>query len=224
MNIKLTDQRGQTRGGLQWGEGVTHRIGGRAGKRPLCTDRCIHYYEGLGLALLHNPIGANFFRPRAWVCQPRGERRHEGLKSGATWLTTIREIEYVPPTTEQVVTCAILLALEVYDSDIDREGAWAEWAEGWLAGVDRSGIGARNAIPRNTLTAANYATKAAAASDSDFLATYKAAAAVEYVSNLIATYNAAAAVEYASKTHTPVSGKMVPTSHINDVAMAVFGY
>src|SRR3990167_4673460 len=145
--IKLTDQNGQTQNGTQWGPGVTHEVRGTwAGTGPLCSPNWLHLYEGLGVALLHNPLGADFQTPRAWRAVTRVERR-EGLKAGTRRLTTGEEVTYVPPTTEQLVTVAILLAFDHYRPDADA-GAWGVWAVGWLSGEDRSSRAARVAEAR----------------------------------------------------------------------------
>lgn len=134
MLIKLTDQDGQTHGGMQWGPGVTH--GPTSGEGELCGPGWLHLYEGLGVALLHNPIGANFLSPRAWRARARVERRQD-LKAGTRTLTTIEEITFTPPTTEQLVTVAVLLAFDHYNP-IQDQGMWGAWAVDWLSGNDRS--------------------------------------------------------------------------------------
>src|SRR3990167_8324557 len=79
MNVKLTDEHGQTFGGMQWGPGVTHGPT-MGGNRPLCTIAWLHLYEGLGLAILHNPLGAAFSAPRFWrVSRDTRIERREGL-------------------------------------------------------------------------------------------------------------------------------------------------
>src|SRR3990167_3195751 len=98
MLVKLTNQDGQTQGGMQWGPGVMHELrGAEAGTGSLCSSNWLHLYEGLGVALLHNPIGADFASPRVWRAHARIEQR-EGLKAGTMRLTATKEIAYVPPT------------------------------------------------------------------------------------------------------------------------------
>ena len=61
-----------------WGEPQ----GGGWGK-PLCTAGFIHFYRDPLLAILMNPIHANFAKLRLWECEVQGEVIHEPLKSGA---------------------------------------------------------------------------------------------------------------------------------------------
>src|SRR3990167_170039 len=158
--IKLTDRDGQTRNGTQWGSGVTHEVrGAEVDTGPLCSSSWLHLYEGLGVALLHNQLGANFPTPRAWRAVARVERR-EGLKAGTRHLTTIEEVTYVPPTTEQLVTVAILLAFDRYNPTCDG-GAWGAWAMDWLSGEDRSEAAAAEAAAWAAAWAARAAARAA---------------------------------------------------------------
>ena len=159
MLVKLTDRDGQTWGGMQWGPGVTHEVmGTEAGTGVLCSPYWLHLYEGLGVALLHNPLGANFSTPRAWRAVARVERR-EGLKAGVQRLTTVEEVTYVTPTVEQLVTVALLLAFDCYDPASDT-GAWGAWAVNWLSGEDRTAAAARAAAARAARAAAEASTRA----------------------------------------------------------------
>ena len=202
--IKLTDQNGQTRGGTQWGPGVTHEVRGTgAGMGSLCSPNWLHFYEGLGVALLHNSLGADFQTPRAWRAVARVGRR-ETLKAGTRRLTTVEEVTYVSPTTEQLVTVAILLAFDHYRPDADA-GAWGAWAVNWLSGGDRSKEASAEAWAAASAEA--WAAKAAAASAATWVAASAATSAAK-----AATWAAKAAAE----------SRYV--QHVNAVACAVFGY
>lgn len=131
---KLTDANGCTKNNTQWGENVTHRAQGYgAGTGDLCSDRYIHAYEHPLLAVLMNPIHANFDRPRLWEAEGEVVTRDGQLKCGCVELTTIREIPVPVMTTDQRVEFAIRCALAVYN-----ETSFVAWANKWLDGADRS--------------------------------------------------------------------------------------
>jgi hypothetical protein len=129
---KLTDENAQTHGGCQWGEGVTHTA---SGEGSLCDSGWIHAYEHPLLAVLHNPLHANFGSPRLWEAETTDENplRDGQMKLGVRNLTTIREIPMPVITREQRVRYAILCAKSVCP-----DKAWNEWADNWLSGKDRS--------------------------------------------------------------------------------------
>lgn len=135
--FKLTDENGRTYGGTQWGKGVTHRAPGRG---LLCSAGWVHAYEHPLLAVLLNPIHANFSNPRLWEAEGEVGIRDGQLKCGTAELTTVREIPLPEVTTEIRVRFAILCALEVY-----KEEGFVKWAQGWLSGEDRGVEAARAA-------------------------------------------------------------------------------
>jgi len=94
----------------------------------------IHCYKDLTVALMLNPIHANFTNPRAWEAEGEVLANDNGLKFGVASLTTIKEILPLPKiTTEQRVRFGIFCALKVY-----KEPKFIEWANNWLSGVERS--------------------------------------------------------------------------------------
>lgn len=156
--IKLTNAQGQTRGGMQWGPGVTHAVEYTG---ALCSAGVLHAYEASSLrdalAILRDPEDGGFgSTARAWVCEGSGQHVTNGIKSGYETLTTVREIQLPAVSIEQRVECAIRLAWEVCD-----EPGWRAWAEGWLDGSDRSDVAARAAAEA---WAARSAARAAARS------------------------------------------------------------
>ncbi len=127
---KLTDSCGKTRGGTQWGPGVSHS---GTGEGELCGPGWIHAYEHPLVAVLMNPIHANFKNPRLWEAEGEVGLRDGQIKCGCKTLTTIREIPLPAITTEMRVRFAILCAKEVC-ADL----SWNAWADRWLSGEDRS--------------------------------------------------------------------------------------
>ena len=127
---KLTDRYGQTWGGTQWGPGVSHS---GTGALWLCGPGWIHAYEHPLVAVLLNPIHANFKNPRLWEAEGEVGLRDGPLKCGCKTLTTVREIPLPAITTEIRVRFAIMCAKEVCACL-----SWEAWADRWLSGEDRT--------------------------------------------------------------------------------------
>jgi hypothetical protein len=87
---KLTDENNQTRGGTQWGPGICHTAIGDG--EELCSDGWIHFYTNPLIAILMNPVHANFLNSRLWECETSGAELHVPLKSGCKTLKTVKEI------------------------------------------------------------------------------------------------------------------------------------
>jgi len=140
---KLTDsdgytQRKDTRPCL-WGAGVSHSALGTGTK--LCSEDVIHAYVDPLLAVLLNPIHANFpSTMRLWRAEGEVVATDGQLKVGVKTLTVIEEIPIPHITTEQRVKFGILCALEVY-----KEPTFVKWANSWLDGTDRAAEAARAA-------------------------------------------------------------------------------
>jgi hypothetical protein len=134
---KLTDRDGQTWGGTQWGPGISHS---GTGEGELCGPGWIHAYEHPLIAVLMNPIHANFQNPRLWEAEGEVALRDGQLKCGCKTLTTVREIPLPKITTEMRVRFAIMCAKEVCAYP-----AWNAWADRWLSGEDRSEAAAAKA-------------------------------------------------------------------------------
>jgi len=166
---KLTDAVGRTYGGTQWGPGVRHETVG-AGE-ALCSDGWIHCYDHPLLAVLLNPIGANFDPQtmRLWEFAPdegTPELDDCGLKRGVKAGATVREIPVPVITTAQRVRWAILCARA---TGIPRPPTWEQWADNWLSSKDRTA--ARGTAER---AAAAEAARAAAAWEAERAAAWAA--------------------------------------------------
>jgi hypothetical protein len=165
---KLTDSCGKTRNGTQWGPGISHSGTGEGG---LCGPGWIHAYEHPLIAVLINPIHANFKNPRLWEAEGEIAIRDGQLKCGCKTLTTIREIPLPKITTEMRVRFAILCAKEVC-ADL----SWNAWADKWLSGEDRTLAAAEASATRAEASAAQAAEAAA-------LAAYRSARAAAWAAS-----------------------------------------
>jgi len=163
---KLTDENGMTGRGYvltNWHPGVTpEQLSGEGG---LCGCGWYHAYEDPLIAVLHNPIHANFSKPRCFRVRVRKKDVYapDQMKCGFRTGRTLREIALPEVTTEQRVRYAIGCA-----SIGCHDGAWIKWASSWLRDIDRSADAAR---------AAAYATYAANAANAAAYFAYAANAA-----------------------------------------------
>lgn len=136
--IKLTDQNMQTHNGFQWELNKWYKANGKGG---LCTDGCFHGYDTPELAVLLNPIHADFKNPRGFTMKYRGEiLTDNGLKVGVREARIVEEITLPVYTDVQKIAFGILCAKEVC-----KDKTWNEWADNWLNGTDRTEKAARAA-------------------------------------------------------------------------------
>ena len=165
---KLTDSCGKTRNDTQWGPGVSHS---GTGEGELCGPGWIHAYEHPLVAVLMNPIHADFKNPRLWEAEGEVGLRDGQIKCGCATLTTVREIPLPAVTTEMRVRFAILCAKEVYACL-----SWNAWADRWLSGEDRTQAEASAMVAEASAMAARAAASAWAAQAAE-AAAYRSARA-----------------------------------------------
>lgn len=182
---KLTTQDNKTRPGYSnecvWGEGVTHS---GTGEGDLCGPGYIHAYTDPLLAVLLNPIHANYADPKLWIAE--GDIAiDQSDKIGCNSLTTIKEIDLPVITNEQRCIFAILCVKEI-GVDIP---AWNSWADDYLSGKDRTAWAAEAAA-----RAAEAAAWAAAWADAAARAARAAAWAVARAAEAVWAAEAAWAV------------------------------
>ena len=128
---KLTDQNMRTYKDCRWEVGKWKET---SGKGELCGDGWLHCYSDPLIAVLLNPIHANFNPFRLFIAETYGWGKHDkGLKSGYKTMRLIKEIEAPLVTRTQKAAFAILCAKQVY-----KDARWAAWADKWLSGEDRT--------------------------------------------------------------------------------------
>jgi len=202
---KWTDEKGQTRGETQWGEGVTHTADGQSAE--LWNSHWLHAYKYKTQAVVVRPWHIEGYT-QLWECE--GEvGLEQGDKVGCVSITTLQRIEEPELTTDQFSATAIRLAMVVYD-----DLAWRAWAIAWLSGEDRSKKSAETAanaiIPFDD---ASYAAQWAAYTSAAYAIAYAidadACYTIAYAGYAIAAY-AASAVDYASAAAaTPAQRKQI---------------
>ena len=199
---KLTDENWETHGHTKWGPGVTH--GPTSGEGGLCGSGWLHAYTSPELALLLNPIHANFRNPVLWEAEGEIEKSDSGLKVGVRTLTTIRILDQPEITIEHLVRFAILCALEICTKP-----GFAAWANAWLSGADRSAYAAYTAY--------------AAMVDLDFAAAHVAARAAAYAAHVaayVATYAADAADAACAAADAACAAARVAAGKLDLIAIA----
>lgn len=135
---KITRPDLTTYGGYRYRPGVTERASGTG---PLCSGGHLHAYLSPELAVLLNPIHGNYAEPYLlWRARGTISARDHELKVGCSALTLLRQVPIPVATTEQRVMFALWCVLAVTCNP-----AWIDWAEGWLAGEDRSARSAKAA-------------------------------------------------------------------------------
>lgn len=87
---KLTNGASQTHDDCQWSEGRTYKLPEKANPR-LCSGDVLHAYRNADLALLLNPIHANFYNVLLWEATGKVVVEDWG-KVGCFELTTVRQL------------------------------------------------------------------------------------------------------------------------------------
>ena len=187
---KFTDQNMQTHGGCQWVLGDEKTT---SGEGELCGPGWLHCYSDPLLAVLLNPIHADYENPRLFRARVGGKSKHDhGLKSGYTKMTLIEEIPVPAISTAQRVRFAILCAMKVY-----RDPGFVQWGENWLSGKDRSAEAAAEAARAARAAAeAARAARAARAAWAARAAAWAAAWAAEAEIDLISIAHEAVDAEH----------------------------
>jgi hypothetical protein len=135
---KLTDENLQTYKGFQWTLNKTYEVSGQG---DLCSAGWLHAYEDPLLAVLHNPIHADYKNPRLFVAEADGEIKRDGqMKLGCQKMILKEKIPLPVISDTQRTAYGILCAKEVC-----KDPDWNLWADNWLSGKDRSESAARYA-------------------------------------------------------------------------------
>jgi len=141
---KLTNKDMQTHNGFQCELGKENVIG-KPGN-DLCTDQVFHYYDSPELAVLFNPIHANYQPARLFMIECDSVA-HDGLKGGSKKQKFIKELPLIEFSLKQRTVFAILVALESYQKweiyDINQ--SWKQWADKYLEGKNTSAESAESA-------------------------------------------------------------------------------
>ena len=127
---KLTNEQGFTRNRTPWQIGIRHEARGVG--NVLCTDGVLHAYSDPLVAILMNPLHANFLSPRMYLVL--GDvAASDGIKVGSKFQKCVARLDVPAPSVEVRVIFGILCGLSVFYNE-----PWRQWAFAWLSGKDRS--------------------------------------------------------------------------------------
>jgi len=170
---KLTNRNLYTYGGFLWQVDRWHETDGEG---DLCGPGWLHAYSDPILAVMMNPIHADFPNPRLFEARGAGRKLDDyGLKCGYTRIRLVKELDVPEVNVIQRVAFGILCALEVCE-----DSRFRAWDHAWLDGSDRSAESARVAkiaAARSSSTAAMAAEWATRATKADVAAWAAGAAA-----------------------------------------------
>ena len=166
---KLTTQSITTYNDYKW---VVGKWNTTSGKGELCGPGWLHHYSSPLIAILHNPIHADYTDPVLWFAEACGEHLDDrGVKGGSTKLRLLDRIPLPVFTDIQCVAYAIYCALEVYD-----DPQYIIWAMNYLSGADRSPNSAKENCPNpNILPITSTPYYAASAAALPYTSTYPSA-------------------------------------------------
>jgi len=90
---KLTDSQGYTHNkNCKWGKGITNTVAENNRGKKLCSNQVIHAYTNPNLALLLNPIHANYHNARLYEAE--GEIKVQDWGKVGVWeLTTVKRFK-----------------------------------------------------------------------------------------------------------------------------------
>ena len=203
--FKITRQDLTTHNGYLWVPGERRAFPGTG---ELCGPGWCHAYTHPGLALLLNPVHANYSPCRLWQGTGIIGRTDRGLKVGLSECTLLQELEIPLVTIEQRVIFGLLCALQVYS-----EPSFVTYAVDWIDGTARAAAEAAMASAMATAAAeaamaSAMATAAAEAAMASAMATASAEAA--WAAARAAAWAAAWAAEAADVDLHALADAVVP--------------
>ncbi len=159
MKYKITDKNLQTHEKCQWVVGEEKVITDSGNN--LCSHDVFHFYDSPELAVLLNPIHANYKNGfKLWEIEC-DEVIHDRLKGGSKRQTLKKEIAIPVLTVEQRIKFLILCAKKIAKY---KSKGWNLWADKWLSGEDISANAAWAAETAASAESAESATEITAAS------------------------------------------------------------
>lgn len=120
-----------THNGCQWVPGKWKKVEGTG---LLCSEGWLHGYRDARLAVVHNPIHANYDPCVLWIAEVKGKVLHEDyMKSGWSEMRLIEPVAVPAVTTEQRIRYAIKCAWLINNNPV-----WKKWAVDWIREENRS--------------------------------------------------------------------------------------
>ena len=136
----VTDHLNRTADGREWGERRTHAVAGYAGDGD--GGGLIRCYASPGVAAFLNGLNERFRMPRLWEAVVDQEPSDGSATLECREVTTLRQVSMPTVTGKHYAHFAVLCAREASRGS-ENDSAFSDWAAGWLAGHDNSGVEAR---------------------------------------------------------------------------------
>jgi hypothetical protein len=137
---KLTDHLNCSADGREWGTGVTHSLVWDGEEDD--ADQRIRCYTSPAVAALLNAQHERFRLPRLWEATVDEEHAPSDGVVACQEVTTLRQVPLPTVTGMHHARFAVMCARVAYEGG-EHGRKFVDWASGWLAGQDSSGVNAR---------------------------------------------------------------------------------
>lgn len=128
IRYKLLTQRNMSHGLTYWDYSITHHTSGQGG---LCGPGWLHCYTSPLLAVMLNPLHANFNNPRLYKVWVSGKHKSDmGLKEGWTMMRLHSRMKLPRVSRRQRMAFAILCLLQL--PSVRRNKPFVDWVHAWL--------------------------------------------------------------------------------------------
>jgi len=132
IGYKLLTQEMTSHGGMKWEIGKLEKA--KKEGTEMCTPQVLHFYSHPLLAVFANPIHASITNPRLFEIEVEACVNKDNLKCASKTQRLVKELELPQLNDLQrqfvAINCAKLLP--------NPPSIWAEWADKWLSGEDRT--------------------------------------------------------------------------------------
>lgn len=132
IGYKLLTQEMTSHGGMKWEIGKLEKA--KKEGTEMCTPQVLHFYSHPLLAVFANPIHASITNPRLFEIEVEACVNKDNLKCASKTQRLVKELELPQLNDLQrqfvAINCAKLLP--------NPPSVWAEWADKWLSGEDRT--------------------------------------------------------------------------------------
>lgn len=129
---KLTNEHDCSFSATQWGNYITHTAPGQKEGKVLCSNCWLHAYTHPVIAILLNPIHANFYKPNLWLCGGKAKIVDLDGKVGCIELTTQKKM--IPPVISDITTLCWGMACL---SKVYEEVYYQQWCGNWIGSIER---------------------------------------------------------------------------------------
>lgn len=151
IGYKLLTQEMTSHGGMKWEIGKLEKA--KKEGTEMCTPQVLHFYSHPLLAVFANPIHASITNPRLFEIEVEACVNKDNLKCASKTQRLVKELELPQLNGLQrqfvAINCVKLLP--------NPPSVWAEWADKWLSGEDRTPEAEKRAYAHACAHACAYA-------------------------------------------------------------------